>query len=54
MSIPPSKRPDEKRKFSKDEKAILTEYWCLFENENDYEPEYHDFKGKINSLIYHT
>lgn len=44
----------EKREFSQNEEAILTEQWCLLENEGDLEPE--DFRNtvgnKINSLIY--
>ncbi|MGN1103147.1 MAG: hypothetical protein ACI4RG_13195, partial [Huintestinicola sp.] len=46
----------EKRAFSQNEEAIISEHWCLLDNDGDFEPEHHDFKehigGHINSLLY--
>lgn len=46
----------EKREFSQNEEAVISEHWCLFDNNDDFEPEYNDIKekieDKIKSLIY--
>lgn len=41
----------EKRAFAKNEEAVLSEQWCLLDNEDDFEPELHDFKKDIGDKI---
>lgn len=44
----------EKREFSQNEEAVISENWCLFDNNDDFEPEYNKIGDKIKNLIYHA
>lgn len=45
----------EKREFAKNEEAVISEHWCLLDNEGNFEPDLNDFKehigGRINRFL---
>lgn len=45
----------EKREFAKNEEAVISEHWCLLDNEGNFEPDLIDFKehigGRINRFL---